>query len=122
MEYFLENYFVLKENNSFQLVSSVKCNCLFFDWLCATEGCSGHETKLSDKVQGKEEKHVGKPTDPNQKMKGASQTLNLKLDSHYYSTSFQQGPNSNSVWVQILMALCRKFAMARISDSSPDWK
>ena len=52
---------------------SVTCNCLFFDWLCATEGCSGHETKLSDKVQGKEEKHVGKPTDPNQKMKGASQ-------------------------------------------------
>ena len=34
----------------------------------------------------------------------------------------QQSLNSSHAQVQILLAACRKFAMARISDNGPGWK
>ena len=41
---------------------------------------------------------------------------------HYYTTSFTEASTQDSAKVQILLAVCRRFAMMGISGNGPSWK
>ena len=54
-----------------------------------------------------------------------SKKTNLKVSNISYLTllhNFQQCLNSGYAQIQILLTVCQRFAMMRISDRGPGWK